>query len=184
MIIDTLITDRTQADVDRLNRLYEEGFSYWTDEDLYFFLYGKAEPLSATDGDLIDSEDDPIIVGEGVVRGAYNEWDLNRVGQAVRYLRNKIQRTTLTELSVTARTDWTKTSIPTVTDMNAYLADIRTLRGAVGAYPDTPAVPSSASKMTYKSANDIEKILIDTNRRIDRIVESWLYVGEVVSGEV
>ena len=184
MIIDTLITDRTQADVDRLYAMYAEGFPYWTAEDLYYWLYGEAEPLSATDGDLIDSEDDPIIVGEGVVRGAYNEWDLNRVGKAVRYLRDKIQRTTLTELSITARTDWSRQSIPTASDMSAYLNDIRLIRAAVGAYSDTPAVPSTASKLTYQSANNIEKILIDTNRRLDRILESWRYAGEVISGEV
>lgn len=183
-IIDTLITDRSQADVDRLNQLYAEGMAYWTEDELYAFCYGKAEPLSATDGDLIDSEDDPIIVGSGVVRGAYNEWDLNRVGRAVRYLWDKIQRTTLTELGVTARTDWTRQRIPTASDMSAYLNDIRLIRAAVGAYSDTPAVPSTASKLTYQSANDIERILIDTNRRLDRILESWRYAGEVISGEV
>lgn len=184
MIIDTLITDRTQADVDRLNALLAEGFPYWTDEELYFWLYGEPEPLSATDGDLIDSEDDPIIVGEGVIRGAYNEHDLNRVGKAVRYLADKIQTTTRAELSVTAKTDWTVDSIPTVGDMSRYLTDIRTIRNYVGAYPDTPSVPSSMKKLNYNAANDIERILIDANRRLDRIAESWRYSGELYAGEV
>lgn len=183
-IIDTLVTDRTQADVTRLNELYAEGMEYWTANDLYYFLHGDPENLEATDGDLIDSLDDDIIIGEGVIRGAYNEWDMNRVGKAVRFLADMYYRTTATELSVTARYDWHWDTIPTVGLMTAYLNDIKTLRTAIGAYSDTPSVPSSASKMTYKSANNIEKILIDLNRRLEITVESWRYAGEVIAGEV
>lgn len=183
-IIDTLITNRTQADVNRLNNLYAEGFDYWTADDLYFFLHGDPEALEAIDGTLVDSLDDDIIVGEGVIRGAYNEWDLNRVGRAVRYLADKCVRSTLSSLNVTARTDWHISSIPTTTDMTNLINDIKAIRNTIGAYSDTPAVPSNMSKLNYKTANNIEKILIDADRLLSNLTESWRYAGEVIAGEV
>lgn len=183
-IIDTLITDRKQSDVNRLNALYAEGFDYWTADDLYFFLHGDPEELAATDGTLVDILDDDIIVGEGVIRGAYNEWDLNRVGRAVRYLADKYVRSTLSSLNVTARMDWHVTSIPTTTDMTNLINDIKSIRSTIGAYSDTPAAPSSMSKLNYKTANNIEKILIDADRLLNSRTESWRYAGEIISGEV
>ncbi len=183
-IIDTLVTNRTQADVNRLNTLYAEGFDYWTADDLYYFLHGDPEELEAADGALIDSLDDDIIVGEGVIRGAYNEWDLNRVGRAVRYLADKYEISTLSPLTVTARMDWHVTSIPTTTDMTNLINDIKKIRSTIGAYSDTPTAPSSMNKLNYKTANNIEKILIDASRLLDNQIDSWRYAGEVYAGEV
>lgn len=183
-IIDTLITDRTQADVDILNQLYAKPLDDWTDEEVYFYQYGTSEALEATDGELYDSDNELIVVGDGVVRGAYNADDLNRVGRAVRYLAEKLWRTSAVSIDVSARQDWHITSIPTAGAMSTYLNDIKTIRNTIGAYSSTPAVPSSASKLTYTSANNIEKILRDANERLDRTVEGWRYAGEIYAGEV
>ena len=63
-VIDTLIYDRTQADVDRVftlkNKILSGGLSVLSEEELAEYMAG--------------------------MKGAYNYNDLNRVGQAVSYL--------------------------------------------------------------------------------------------------
>ena len=67
-IIDTLIFDRTQADVDRVfslkNKILTEGLSSLSAEE-------KAEYMAG-------------------MKGAYNFQDMNRVGQAVQYIANRM----------------------------------------------------------------------------------------------
>lgn len=182
-IIDTLVTDRTQADVDTLNELYNKPFDSWTSDEKHFFLRGLAEILFGSDSQL-EATDGVLYVSDGYLKGAYNDSDLNRVGEAVEYLADKYQQVTLASLDVTARTDWGMDDIPTTADMVAYIADIQTIRENIGAYSTTPMAPTSMSKLTYMTANDIEEILIDADRRLDNMVDNWRYAGEIFAGEV
>ena len=182
-IIDTLVTDRTQEDVNFLIDLYSKPFNEWTDEEIYIFLHGSAEILYGSDSQL-DATDGVLYVSDGFLRGAYNSHDLNRVGEAVAYLADRYGDITRNTLDVTARTDWTIEDIPTTADMVAYITDIKTIRNSIGAYSTTPAVPTSMNKLTFKIANDIEKILVDADRVLTSQVNNWLYAGEVIAGEV
>lgn len=67
MIIDTLITDRTAADVARVHELAVKGYAGMTAAE----LAELAEWLAG-------------------MKGAYNAVDLNRVGTALNYLRDRL----------------------------------------------------------------------------------------------
>lgn len=128
-IIDTLVTDRTQADVDARNE-----------------------------------------------KGTYNAADLNRVGEAMAYLAGKY-RAFGYRLSVSSPTDWTQDDIPTRSDLETYLDDLRTLRSAVAMLPDTPAPPEQMDGLTYGGANDIERLLQDIDALLESMGRSFLRAG-------
>lgn len=185
-IIDTLITDRTQADVDRWAALQAKGYAAMTD----------AEKTEWNAG----------------MNGAYNVSDLNRVGQACAYLAQEaadlltdvaayleangvamgdiFQPYTSADIQVEAKTDWTIADIPAPEQMETYRENIVNLRGLLEMPQDTPAVPATMARLTFSGANDIETILIavDTVRaawwaltqlRIDYIGD---YANQLVSG--
>lgn len=158
-VIDNLIYDRTQADVDRV---YE--------------LKGKilVEGLSS----LTDAEKTEYMAG---MKGAYNYTDLNRVGQAVSYIAQKMK--TLPQrvaaysaarggdnvtvvlpydpesITVSPKTDWAVTDIPMQAAMETYLANLTELRGQLTLPADAPTVPTSMRNLTFSTANDIEYLL-------------------------
>ncbi|MBR5873098.1 MAG: hypothetical protein IKY90_00005 [Oscillospiraceae bacterium] len=142
------ITDRTQADVDRVQLLSAKGFANMTAEE-------RAEWLAG-------------------MRGAYNSTDLNRVESAVQYLAE------ILNVSVTTKTNWAVTDIPSTADMERYLENIRKLRAKNKILATTPETPSSMTRLTYSTANNIEKILAD----IESFTSMWGRSGEVFCGEV
>ena len=171
-VIDTLIFDRTQADVDRVYALKQKiltgGLTSLTAEE-------KAEYM-------------------GGMRGAYNATDLNRVGQAVSYLADRF--TDLpgeleayreekgvaddelyhvpydpSTVVVSPKQNWTVADIPTNSQVQTYL-----------------------NNLTFDTANQIEYLLWLVNAalvevendlygKIDRAAESFWYAGEVNCGE-
>lgn len=186
VILDQLITDRTQADVDRITALIKKGYSSWTEAELAEWNAG--------------------------MKGAYNASDLNRVGQACAYLAQEaadmltdvaayleahgaatgdiFQPYTSADIQVEAKTDWTMADIPTPEQMETYRENIVNLRGLLEMPQDTPAVPATMARLTFSGANDIETILIAvdavraawwalTQRRIDYISS---YDYQLVSG--
>ena len=50
--------------------------------------------------------------------------------------------------------------------------------------PGTPPVPESIEGLTWQKANDIEQILFDINALLNNMENSFVYSGEVYSGEV
>ena len=115
-------------------------------------------------------------------KGAYNASDLNRVGEAVRYLadeaRNVLTNTQayLKERNVAddvifhpyaaedvladGKTDWEYADVPTPDEMESYLENIRNLRGLLDMPSNTPDVPTDMEGFTFNEANDIETILV------------------------
>lgn len=132
MITDRLITDRTQADVDRVYEL-------------------KAKWLNGT---ITNSEKEEWLA---CLKGAYNYTDLNRVGAAVKYLADALTSSGH-PVAVVAKSDWTVYDIPTQAQMSAFLNDLTLLkRNSIRAIPD---VPSSMNNLNYQTANRIEEILV------------------------
>lgn len=96
-IINELITDRTRADVSRIERLLSKGWDNMTEDERGYFLglpgsYGV--PLLSLDGhELYSLDGEQLQVLEQTVmavKGAYNATDLNRVTEAVEYLASRI----------------------------------------------------------------------------------------------
>lgn len=159
-IIDNLVYDRTQADVDRVFTLKNK------------ILTGGLNALSA-------EEKAEYMAG---MKGAYNYGDMNRVGQAVAYIADRM--TALpgeldayraekgvgddpnyevpydpSTVVVSAKTDWAMGDTPTQSLVKAYLNNLTVLRKQLDLPSNAPAVPSSLDNLTYVTANEIEYLL-------------------------
>ena len=158
-IIDNLITDRTALDVARAVDL--------------------AQKISA--GDATETE---TAVFLATMKGAYNYTDLNRVGQAVAYLRDRLRDDAGTSVHVAPKTDWTNGDIPTQEQAAQYISDVQNIRAAFILLDSTPPAPDSLSGLTYSQANDIETIFQNLNKTIESLKITLITSGEVFSGEV
>ena len=169
-VIDNLIYDRTQEDVDYVytlkNKILSGGVSSLSPEELAEYMAG--------------------------MKGAYNYTDMNRVGQAVSYLANRLinlqgeldtYRESLgvapdenyvlpyvaSSVSVNPKTDWAMGDTPTQSQVTRYLADLTNLRGIITHPSDTPEVPSTLDHLTFTVANNIEQILLNINNALDEL---------------
>ena len=155
----TLITDRTQQDVDYAKQLIDKLVNGTaTDEE-------KAEWNSFT------------------LKGVYNYTDLNRVGAAVAYVAGRLLECG-TLVDVSPKQDWSESDIPTVSQMEQYRSDVAALRDALAAMPTTPQAPATMDGLTWSGANAIEKILQDTDILITNLKAAWFYSGDLFSWEV
>lgn len=149
-IIDTLVTDRTQADVERVKALAAKGFSAMTADE-------RAEWLAG-------------------MKGAYNASDMNRVGTALNYLAGRLGPICGKSITWTAKTDWAVTDIITASQAAEYRRQIQNIRDAL-AYPaGTPDAPQM-KRLTYTGANDIERILTICEELIVNVAKSFRYTG-------
>ena len=149
-IIDTLITDRTQADVERVKELAVKGFAGMTTDEQAEWLTG--------------------------MKGAYNASDLNRVGTALNYLSVRLDTICGRSITWTAKTDWAVTDIATASQAAEYRQQVQDIRDAL-AYPaGTPDAPE-LNRLTYTGANDIERILVLCEELIDNITKAFRYTG-------
>lgn len=193
-VIDTLVFDRTQADVDRVftlkNKILTGGLTALSDEE-------KAEYMAG-------------------MKGAYNYQDMNRVGQAVAYIAERMTSIpdelaayraekgvaddpvyhvsyNPSSVVVSAKTNWAMGDIPTQSQISTYLQNLTVLRSQLTLPENTPAVPTSLNSLTFQIANDIERLLYviyttlvnTTNElysKIDRTEIAFLYSGEIYCG--
>ena len=149
-IIVTLITDRTQADVERVQALAAKGFAAMTAAEQAEWLAG--------------------------MKGSHNASDLNRVGTALNYLADRLGAICGRSITWTAKTDWAVTDIATASQAAEYRQHIQDIRDALTYPADTPDAPS-LNRLTYASANDIERILVLCEELIDNITKAFRYTG-------
>lgn len=152
-----LITDRTQLDVDRVNVLAKKGWENMTPEERSEWEIG--------------------------LKGAYNCTDLNRVQSAVRYLQNRLAGVGYF-VTLSDSKNWMVQDVPTLTDMQNYLADVAAIRGVMTLLNTTPPVPDTMVGLTYIKANQIEQILLDVDQLLTNIIASFTYSGEFYGGEL
>lgn len=151
-----LITDRTQADVDRLKRLLERGMDKWTAQELSWFT-------------------------GGILRGTYDTDDVNRVGLAVKYLKEQLQALGY-DPSAVPKTDWTMLDAMTRSQGERYLDNVEIIRNAqhIDWLSELP-LPEGMRWLSYIGANQIEAALVYTDL-VFPFYQSWTS-GEVTSGE-
>ncbi len=153
-----LITDRTAQDVDRVRILAAKAWQDMTPEE-------RAEWLSP-------------------LKGAYNYTDLNRVGAALNYVRDRLSASRYLQADAfTAREDWRSDEIPTIPEMSAYLGYVSVIREALAQFPTTPNVPTQPDAWDYNAANGIEQILVDVDELITRMMAAAYYCGDLFLGE-
>ena len=153
-----LITDRTQADVDRVRALLRK----WRD------------------GTISDAEKAEWALD---LKGAYNASDLNRVGAAIRYVAGRLHEYGYS-VAVAPKEDWLVDDDPTAGQMESYRHDIAAIRAALAVKPSTPPAPGSMDGLTYVEANNIEQILLDVDALLTLISQGLYYSGEIYSGEI
>ena len=156
-VIDTLITDRTQADVDRARELTK-----------------KLNAGTATVEEL--AEWNSI-----VLKGSYDYSDLNRVGDAVQYL-SEILKSHGYDCPVSPKLDWSESGRGAPSDMAQYLQNVQTLRGILTLLPETPNVPADMEKLTWQEANAIEQILVDLESTIKTMLKTRVACGDAYCG--
>lgn len=141
-VIDTLVTDRTEADASRCIELRDKGWAAMTTAE-------RAEWVAG-------------------MKGAYNASDLNRVASAMSYLSQRFASAGHS-VPVSSPIDWANGDIPRKDDLDTYLDDLRRIRAALAVMDTTPAAPGSMDYLTWAKANDIEKILVDVDDLLTKI---------------
>lgn len=116
-------------------------------------------------------------------KGYYNESDLNRVGSAMAYIRDKFNDNGY-DVEISPKTTWKVEDIPSESDMVLYLGCLGTLKDVLTLPEDTPEAPETMDKLTYVGANNIEKILLAIDEAINRSIAFLYYSGDIYSGEV
>ena len=149
-IIDTLVTDRTVDDVARVHELAVKGHAGMTAAELAEWLGG--------------------------MKGAYNAADLNRVGAALNYLRDRLTGICGRDITWQAKTDWAQTDVITAEQGSAYHDQIIDVRAALTYPANAPDVPEIAL-LTYAGANDIERILTICETLVDHVIHAFRYTG-------
>jgi len=148
-ILDTLITDRAQADVDAVKALSAKDMSEWTPAEVTAYLAG--------------------------MKGSYNAQDLNRVGNACAYLHNLITGLGYNVDGYTAlRTDWNIVNVPTAAEMTTYLSTVAALKAVFSA---AQSVPATMNALTYEGANDIEKLFLEIDDIVKRLSAIYIRSG-------
>ena len=94
------------------------------------------------------------------LKGAYNYTDLNRVGEAISYLSEILNKYGYRNI-VTPKTDWQLGEKPNAEQLTKYIDDLKKIRAVFPILNTTPQVPADMVSLTYEEANDIEKILYD-----------------------
>lgn len=158
MSVLNLITDRTQFDVQQAENLFLKTWDEMTESEKVLWNNG--------------------------LRGAYNDTDMNRVGGAVSYIKQRLENMGYM-VNVTAKQDWNIKDILNPEKSNSYLSDIREMRNVFDSTNGLfPPVPSDLDGLNEKEANNIEKILVILNGLITNVQKSQIYCGELFSGEV
>lgn len=135
--------------------------------------YGLQLITDRTEQDVIQETD----------KGYYWITDLNRVGNAVKYLTGLLLSQGV-NVETIHKTDWADNAIPTPQQLEQYLQDVRNLKSATDAGELMPEVPSSIDDMGVEEANNIERILELLEYYIFELLKSFFYSNEIACGEV
>lgn len=187
----TLVTDRTQSDVQRVRDV-------------------AARIINGT------ASEAEIAEWNAAMKGAYNHEDLNRVENAVaclsEFLRSIPEEVKKhaeafgvawddlfdtpydpSEMDLAVKTDWGVIDVPYASDMERYLKNVVFLRASIPF--QTATLPQSAENLTWSGANAIERVLFDLDiasqnlleelkSKIEKTIAAAYESGELFSGEV
>lgn len=120
-------------------------------------------------------------VDAGTDRGTYGAADLNRVGEAVNYIRELLAEYGYT-VPDALRTDWTDADIPRQSDMDVYILTLLSVRGLLHPVSAVPALPLTMDRFTFAGANQIEIMLEWLGRAAENIPEGWFFSGQIEGG--
>lgn len=158
-MLENLITDRTLTDFLRWKELRDKGWA-----------------------DMTTAEREEWAAG---MKGAYKHSDLNRVGTALNYLRDRLAEAGyLGGNEFSMPTTWNDTHIPTVESFTSFLSAVETIRAAMSRKLTTPPTPADTGSLDFQGANNIEQILLDVEELINKMLSVRYYSGDLYSGEI
>lgn len=162
-VIESLVFDRTQADVDALEAFFRS---------------------------VQEGTTDPLALDLTRAKGAYNVSDLNRVTEAMEYLHNRLEdngyRSEFAPVTVPHRDGtedgrWREDDEAiTAGRLAAYLENVGAMRRALPTLPGTPQPPESMEELTITRANHIEEILFRMDQVLDALQTAPLRTGQVL----
>lgn len=121
----------------------------------------------------------------GNEKGVYSYKDLNRVETAVAQLAEYFQQLGICA-DLHTKTDWglpgdfSAAEWPVESQMQRYLENVETIKRL---FPVSVQLPSSMSRLTWQGANSIEQVLQTALERINGMVTTYRYSGELFAGE-
>lgn len=122
-------------------------------------------------------------VANKTAKGFYNASDLNRVGAAVQYVAERFAAQGYA-VTVSPKTDWLASDIPTASELETYRQNIATLRALIAVIKSTPETPETMRFLDYIKANNIEQILLDLDTLLTNAALAWYQSGEIYAGEL
>ena len=150
-----LVTDRTREDVDRLGALRSAIQAGTAAEDQ------RAEWAAG-------------------LKGSYNVSDLNRVQDAAEYLRDILVSAGYA-VELAPLPTWTRSDIPTASQLADYLDNVRRLRDVLAV---EITLPETMTRLTWQGANAIEAALRQADTLLGNMAQAWFYSGDLFCGEV
>lgn len=114
-------------------------------------------------------------------KGQYRANDLNRVGEAIEYLRGLLESAGH-NVSVFPKTDWADKDWMNAAGAAQYLANVDEMRSKLAVLPTTPQTPETLDQLTYTKANHIEQILLDVYAQYLTMLTTRVAAGTATSG--
>ena len=146
-------------------------------------IQSTKKAVAISEVNVLDFADGIDLITDRTSPGKYDWEDYNRVGRAVLYLQNLLYEYGYL-VDAEPVTDWSRADIPTLSDLERYLANVQNLRAKTEAGALMPELPVTMSRITWQGANAIEEVLELLEFYIFRMIEAWIYANEVAAGEV
>lgn len=133
---------------------------------------------------VFDRTEADVLLGNE--KGNYSYIDLNRVEQAVSELRD-IAKTMGFQAALTTKTDWgtpgafSADTWVTHSQLQRYLQNVHYLCQAFAV--QEPQLPDTMEQLDRNGANAIERALHIAYQRVQNILNSYYYSGEIFAGE-
>ena len=134
-------------------------------------------------GLITDRQQSDVLLANA--KGRYGFEDLNRVESAVDLLRQELEKLDVF-LCLTVKTDWGAPQDffpedwPVAGQMARYLENIQAVAGALGLAPD---LPETMDNLDHTGANNIELALQQAYGRLQGILNTYQFSGELYAGE-
>lgn len=181
------IYDRTLNDVNSLKNLARViatvGWDNVTQEQRNQWLIGSAMLLSASDGYLLTSDGDNLVVGDGIIKGAINIGDLNRIQNNIRFLRDWLASDYGFSITIDdSNPTWNRQDLPFLSNINRIRDNVVALVDSTYKFPTTPTIDYN-NPVNWDDANDIEKNLYDLYVILTNIPLSYVYCGTFSCGQ-
>lgn len=155
-IMKTLVTDRTQADVNYAESLYKKLWSDLTEQEKADFNAG--------------------------LKGSYKASDLNRVGTALITVRDRL-RTHGIDVPADVREDYAADEVLDKAVMDAYIKSANAVHDAVE--NSAPQPPAEIDGLDWAGANNIEKTIIAVDDVLESREIGWIYAdAELYAGDM